>query len=62
MTLISKEKSDYIGPTFVTLCGIDGSRTLASELMETAVESLAGFGRRAVRLVALARYIATRDR
>jgi len=48
--------------TFVTLCGAEGARTLAGELVDTAIASLAPFGRRGERLRALARFVAVRDR
>lgn len=55
-------RSDKDKATFVTLCGLAGARTLAGELVETAIASLALFGRRAERLRDLARYVAARDR
>ncbi|HET9480187.1 MAG TPA: polyprenyl synthetase family protein [Candidatus Polarisedimenticolia bacterium] len=55
-------RADAGRPTFVTMCGVEGARTLAAELIETAVASLAPFGRRSARLSGLARFIARRDR
>ncbi|HKY32373.1 MAG TPA: polyprenyl synthetase family protein [Candidatus Polarisedimenticolia bacterium] len=49
-------------PTFVTLCGVQGARALASELVDASIQSLRPFGRRASRLAELARLIAVRDR
>lgn len=54
--------SDVGRTTFVTLCGAAGARTLARELVETAVAALDPFGRRATRLREIARFIAVRDR
>lgn len=48
--------------TFVSLCGVEGARSLASELIDTAVAHLDPFGKRARLLVDLARFIARRDR
>ena len=48
--------------TFVDLCGIDGARALTDELIGTAIDALAPFGRRAARLVALAERVRLRDR
>ena len=48
--------------TFVSLSGIDGSRRLVDELIDTSIASLERFGRRASRLVALAEYVRNRDR
>jgi geranylgeranyl diphosphate synthase type II len=55
-------RSDTDRATFVALCGLDGARTLAGELVKTAVAALSPFGRRAERLRDLARYVAVRDR
>jgi len=55
-------RADAGRPTFVSLCGVEGARTLAGELVGTAIESLAAFGRRAERLRELARFVASRDR
>jgi geranylgeranyl diphosphate synthase type II len=49
-------------PTFVTLCGIEGARALAAELVESSVRALEPFGRRARALADLSRFIAVRDR
>jgi geranylgeranyl diphosphate synthase, type II len=48
--------------TFVNLCGIDGARRLADELIAASSEALAPFGRRAEMLVALADMVRDRDR
>lgn len=55
-------RSDAKGTTFVTLCGVEGARALATELTATAVSCLAPFGRRARRLEELARLLEVRDR
>lgn len=55
-------RADAGRPTFVTLCGIEGARTLAGELVETSIRLLDPFGRRAAPLAELARFIAARDR
>ena len=55
-------RADAGKTTFVTLCGVEGARTLASELVDTAIASLDSFGRRASRLRDLARFVANRDR
>ena len=47
--------------TFVTLMGVDGARAQAHALVEQAVARLAGHGREADLLRALARYIVERD-
>jgi geranylgeranyl diphosphate synthase type II len=48
--------------TFVTLCGIDGARQLVDDLLDTAIDALRPFGRRAARLAALAEMVRERDR
>lgn len=48
--------------TFVTLMGVDGARDQAHALVEQAVGHLAGHGKDAALLSALARYIVERDR
>ena len=48
--------------TFVTLCGIDGARQLVDDLVDTAVDALAPYGRRAQHLAALAEMVRGRDR
>ena len=48
--------------TFVTLCGVDGARRLAVELVEAAVAHLDRFGRRSRLLRELASFVARRDR
>jgi geranylgeranyl pyrophosphate synthase len=48
--------------TFVTLLGVEGARSLASELLDFAVESLANFGPKADDLHGLARLVLTRRR
>jgi len=48
--------------TFVTICGVDGARELAGELVGSAVAHLRGFGARAKLLEDLARLIASRER
>jgi len=55
-------RSDARRITFVTLCGVEGARALATELTATAVSCLAPFGRRARRLEELARLLEVRDR
>jgi geranylgeranyl pyrophosphate synthase len=55
-------RSDARRTTFVTLCGVEGARALATELTATAVSCLAPFGRRARRLEELARLLEVRDR
>jgi len=55
-------RADTGKANFVALCGVDGARTLAGELIDTAVASLATFGRRAARLRELAEFIGARDR
>ncbi len=55
-------RADVGKATFVTLCGVEGARTLAAELIDTAVASLTPFGRRAHRLRELAAFIGARDR
>ena len=48
--------------TFVSLCGPDGARQLAGELIDTAAEALVPFGPRAERLQQLAGFVRQRDR
>ena len=48
--------------TFVNLCGIDGARRLADELIVASVAALAPFGRRAELLAGLADMVRERDR
>ena len=48
--------------TFVDLCGVDGSRRLVDELIETACRSIEVFGRRARWLRELAEFVRARDR
>jgi geranylgeranyl diphosphate synthase, type II len=48
--------------TFVNLCGIDGARRLADDLVAAAIAALEPFGRRAVVLAGLAEMIRERDR
>jgi len=48
--------------TFVTLCGVNGARQLAGELVDAAVAHLDRFGRRSRLLRDLAFFIARRDR
>ena len=48
--------------TFVNLCGIDGARRLADELISSSIAALAPFGRRAELLAGLADMIRERDR
>lgn len=55
-------RADTDKATFVTLCGVDGARTLAAELVETALAALAPFGRRAGRLRELVKKVAVRNR
>jgi geranylgeranyl diphosphate synthase, type II len=47
--------------TFATLCGVDGSRQLADELLGHALDALAPFGRRAEALRALVQRIRDRE-
>ena len=44
------------------LCGIDGSRRLVDELIDTAVSALRPFGRRAELLCSLGEFVRGRDR
>jgi geranylgeranyl diphosphate synthase type II len=48
--------------TFVNLCGIDGARRLADELIVASIAALAPFGRRAELLTGLADMVRERDR
>ena len=48
--------------TFVEVCGIDGARKLADELLDAALGALDGLGRRADRHRAIAEWVRTRDR
>jgi len=48
--------------TFVNLCGIDGARRLADELIAASVAALEPFGRRAEVLAGLADLVRDRDR
>ena len=48
--------------TFVTLCGIDGARKLADELIGSSRRALDRFGSRASRLQDFAGFVGTRDR
>jgi len=48
--------------TFVDLCGIDGARRIADELIEASLAALAPFGRRGALLRELAEFVRTRDR
>jgi geranylgeranyl diphosphate synthase type II len=48
--------------TFVNLCGIDGARRLADELIAASVAALKPFGRRAEILAGLADMVRERDR
>jgi len=48
--------------TFVNLCGIDGARRLADELIDASVAALQPFGRRAEILAGLANMVRDRDR
>ena len=48
--------------TFVTVCGAEGARTLAAELFDHAEQALAGLGRTAAPLLALAAGIRSRVR
>jgi geranylgeranyl diphosphate synthase type II len=48
--------------TFVNLCGIDGARRLVDELIGSATEALAPFGRRALLLRSIAELVRNRDR
>ena len=48
--------------TFVNLCGIDGARRLADELITASISALAPFGRRGEILAALADRVRERDR
>lgn len=48
--------------TFVKLAGVDGSRSLVNELVETSVASLTPLGRRGRKLEALARWVGQRAR
>jgi geranylgeranyl diphosphate synthase type II len=46
--------------TFVSFSGVEGARELAGELCRTATAALEPFGRRAVRLIGLAEFVAAR--
>ena len=48
--------------TFVNLCGIDGARRIADELLAASLATLAPFGRRAEVLAGLADMVRDRDR
>jgi len=48
--------------SFVTLSGVEGARTLATELTGSALQALVPFGRRGDRLRALAEHLASRNR
>lgn len=48
-------------PTFVKLLGLDGAKTEAQRLLQSALEALDGFGTSADHLRELARYIIDRD-
>ena len=48
--------------TFVNLCGIDGARRIADELLAASLAALAPFGRRAEVLAGLADMVRDRDR
>ncbi len=48
--------------TFVDLCGIDGSRRLVDELIDTATAALRPFGKRGALLCSLAEFVRGRDR
>lgn len=48
--------------TFVQLCGIDGARRLVDELISTATQALAPFGRRGALLASMAEFVRNRDR
>jgi farnesyl diphosphate synthase/geranylgeranyl diphosphate synthase type II len=55
-------RQDRERTTFVSLCGIEGARRLADELIDAAVGALAPLGKRALTLRALAELIRVRDR
>lgn len=48
--------------TFVDLCGVDGARRLAGDLIDTSIACLRTFGRRGALLRELAEYVRGRDR
>jgi geranylgeranyl diphosphate synthase type II len=48
--------------TFVGLCGVEGARRLVDDLIDTSVEHLRGFGKRAGLLRELAEFVRRRDR
>ncbi|MFT3786277.1 MAG: polyprenyl synthetase family protein [Tepidisphaeraceae bacterium] len=48
--------------TYPQLLGLDGSRTLARQQLDAALDAVAPFGPRSDRLVALARFVVDRDR
>ena len=60
-TLGKDHAPDAEGANFVTFAGVDGSRQLAAELIDTAVQSLAPLGRRGATLEAIARYVVRRE-
>lgn len=53
--------ADHDKPTYVSLLGVSGARSLADEMLADARASLAGFGNAAERLQALAHYIVHRS-
>ncbi len=53
---------DAAKTTFVTFCGVDGARALATELVAASEEALTGLGRRGRTLRELARYVLARRR
>ena len=48
--------------TFVSLLGLDGAKSRAEDLVQTAEAALAPYGKKAHNLAALARYIVERDK
>ena len=55
-------RQDRERTTFVNLCGIEGARRLADELIDAAVDALAPFGKRAAVLRSIAEFVRVRDR
>ena len=57
-----RKDADAGKATFVSLLGLEGAKTRAATLVETACDALAPYGDRSQRLQDLARYIIARDR
>jgi len=61
-TLGKDVRQDRERVTFVTLCGIEGARRLADELIDASLAALAPLGKRAAPLRAIAELVRVRDR